>query len=94
MNRLCSTFCISMGIYGANRGYRASLASTTVRPVLTTHKIANSVMNGLLYSIPMYNFVPLVRLLNRIEIDKSQLDKTLFCEQYTEFGGAILYDTV
>lgn len=89
-SKLVSTFCVSMGMYGSSRGYRANKIPD--RQLLSI-RIGSSIMNGLLYSIPIYNLNAFVRLLNRIEIEHKQLDKTQYRDQYTEFDGSVLYDT-
>lgn len=91
--KIVSTFCVGMGMYGSSRGYRANRNSKVPQHQLLSTRIKSSIMNGLLYSIPIYNLNEFVRLLNRIEIGHKQLDKTLFREQYTEIDGSVLYET-
>lgn len=89
-SKLYSTFCISMGMYGINRGYR-SVKDTNK---LTLEKTGYSIMNGLLYVTPICNTVPLIRLLNRIEIEYYGFEKHLFEKEYTEFRGNKLFKMI
>lgn len=85
--KLYSTFCISMGMYGISRGYR----SVKDTKKLALEKTGYSIMNGLMYATPICNTIPFIRLLNRVEIEYYDLDKTYFGTEYTEFGGNKLF---
>lgn len=82
--RLLTTFCTGMGVYGFSRGYRSEIDG---RSKLTMDKISSSILNGMLYSIPIFNMYHFSRLLNRIEIEHKNLDPEKFKSEYKEIDG-------
>lgn len=83
-SRLLTTFCTGMGMYGFYRGYRSEIDG---RSKLTMDKISSSILNGMLYSIPIFNMYHFSRLLNRIEIEHKNLDPEKFKNEYKEIDG-------
>jgi hypothetical protein len=49
--------------------------------------------NALMYSAPIFNIWPLARLVDRLEIQYNELDKTHYKESFTELVGEC-YDTI
>lgn len=84
-SRSLTTFCTCMGMYGVSRGYRSEQFDGSCQ--LTTDKISSSVLNGLMYSVPIFNLYYLSKLLNRLEIEHKQLDPVKFRSEYKEING-------
>jgi hypothetical protein len=74
-----------MGMYGFSRGYRSE--NNDDRHTLIIDKVSSSIVNGLLYSVPIYNLYYFSKLLNRLEIEYKNLDKEDFCIEYREING-------
>jgi|Laugrespbdmm15sd_2_1035082.scaffolds.fasta_scaffold148235_1 hypothetical protein len=85
MSRLLTTFCTCMGMYGFSRGYRSE--QNLHRHKLIVDKVSSSIVNGLLYSVPIYNLYHFSKLLNRLEIEYKNLDPEKFEIEYTEING-------
>jgi hypothetical protein len=76
-----------MGIYGFSRGWRCQDND------LYGNKTFLGILNGICYMAPVYNVFPMMRTINRLQIDYQNLDKTKYKEQYTEICGGICNDT-
>lgn len=85
LKKLYPTFCVGMGVYGSYRGYRAKSQSEGHR--LTIDKFSLGIINGIMYAAPIANIWPTVKLLNRMEIEYKQLDKSLYKSNYEEIVG-------
>lgn len=84
-------FCSTMSVYGFSRGYRAHLIND--KELLTSDKIANATINSLLYAVPIVNIVPIIKLINRLEIEHKRLHKDDYKSSYSEFVGNCM-DTI
>lgn len=80
--------CLSMGGWGFSRGYRSNDNTKT----LTSEKLFISSTNAIMYATPIINFIPLIKLVDRMEIKYKNLDKENFKSSYKEFSG-VCYDT-
>lgn len=76
-------FCFIMSGYGFSRGFRAAQTENK----LTTDTIMSSCLNGLYCGTPIINIFPTIRLINRIEIEKRELDRNLYESEYKEMMG-------
>lgn len=85
LKKLYPTFCVSMGLYGSYRGYRAKHQGEDNR--LTIDKFTLGFVNGIIYAAPIVNIWPTVKLLNRMEIEYKQLNKDLYKSNYEEIVG-------
>ena len=90
-SRSLTTFCTCMGMYGFSRGYRSEQFDgrhkMITRHKLTTDRITTSVLNGMLYSVPIFNLYYVSKLLNRLEIEHRNLDPKEFPSEYREIDG-------
>jgi len=82
-------FCSTMSVYGFTRGYRVQYN----KELLTSDKIANATINSLLYAVPIVNIVPIIKLINRLEIEHKRLHKDDYKSSYSEFVGNCM-DTI
>lgn len=80
-NKVYFGFSIGMGMYGFSRGYRCK------ENKLYSDKIVCGTLNSIFYSAPIINIFPLYRLINRIEVEKRQLDKNKYLDIYKEVFG-------
>lgn len=88
ITKIFYTSNLLFGIYGFSREYRVK------KERFFTERVSMSILNGVIYNIPLYNIYYLAKLLNRFEIEKKNLDKTEYKDQYTEFFGNICYDKI
>lgn len=100
MNTFYKSYIVAsgiMGAYGFTRGVRAIhhfdkrenvyIQSTT----LIADRIVYGVVNGIMYTLPGWNIIALMRLANRMEIRIRNLNKSSFPFEYQEmFGGYCL----
>ena len=63
-------------MYGTSRGY----SSVKDTKKLALEKLV--IVNGLMYATPICNMISFIRLLNRVEIEYYDLDKTYFGTEY------------
>ncbi len=79
-----------IGVYGFTRGFRATyhFDRNEKRYVQSTYllgdRIVYAAMNGIMYTLPGWNIIALIRMMNRIEIYINDLDKTTFSFNYVE----------
>jgi len=92
-SRLYGGFCVSMGLYGFTRGYRSTPLSETSSKRLITDKLHAGFFNTLMYSAPVVNLWPFVRLINRLEIEYNGLEKQHYKDSFKELVGDC-YDTI
>lgn len=83
--KIYSGFCTISGIYGFSRGLRSQ--SWDNKDKLIVNKFIGSFVNGILYSIPIYNTIYLAQLINRIEIKYRNLDPEKYQSNYIELDG-------
>lgn len=80
-----------MGIYGFTRGYRSRSkfdnGDDNGDMNLMTYKMMYGMVNSILYMIPPWNIYYFTKLVNRIEIQKRGLDKTMYENEYNEHCG-------
>jgi len=104
LSKLFWGFNLSMGVYGAHRGYRSQRETlrkdgdytylyTDPRP-LTGDKITSAFVNGCFYSLPIFNLLMVHKLVNRLEIQKRGLKKDDYQENYSESFVGYCYDTI
>ena len=88
-SRSLTMFCTCMGMYGFSRGYRSENfdGRDKLTTKLTTTRITTSIINGVLYSAPIFNLYYFSKLLNRLEIEHKQLDPKEFPSEYREIDG-------
>lgn len=84
-------FSIGMSAYGFSRGLRAQ-ENDKYKP-LVIEKFTKAFYNSIFYIAPVFNILPTVRLLNRLEIEYKNLKKDEYKENYTEICGEC-YDTI
>lgn len=84
-------FCSTMSVYGFTRGYRVQEFCN--KELLTSDKITNATINSLLYAVPIVNIVPIIKLINRLEIEHKRLQKDDYKSSYSEFVGNCM-DTI
>jgi hypothetical protein len=85
LKKLYPTFCVGMGLYGSYRGYKSKPQGEY--HLLTIDKFSRGFINGIMYAAPVANIWPTVKLLNRVEIEYKQLDKSLYKSNYEEIVG-------
>ena len=82
------TINTGIGIYGFTRGYRSRLFYEEEDvPRLTINKITSGLLNGFIYMIPPWNIFFISKMINRIEIEKRNLDKNKYKDEYDEIVG-------
>ena len=91
LTKFYGTFCGTMGLYGFTRGYRCDIE--TNKPILTSEKYFNGLINGLYYATPIFNMSPTRKLLNRLEIEYKNFNKNNYKDNYTEITG-VCNDTI
>lgn len=74
-------FCSTMGIYGLSRGIRSDNENNKII------KFKNVLTNGILYSCPIVNIIPTYKLYNRIYLEKNNVLKKDYINQYKEYSG-------
>jgi tetrahydromethanopterin S-methyltransferase subunit E len=79
-----------MGLYGFSRGYRAQEPN---KIPLIGYSIMKGIQNGIIYVLPGWNIVSLLRLINRLEIHARGLNRENYPAEYMEIGG-YCFDTV
>lgn len=87
-------FCIGVGVYGFTRGYRSDRKfnnSSESNKRLIGDKISNGLENGLIYTVIPFPFC--LRLINRIDIKLSNVDKKEYDTSYAEVTGYCM-DTI
>lgn len=77
----------SLGVYGFSRGYRAGSKYEPNHERLTSNKILGGTINSIFYMIPPWNIFYVTKLLNRIEIEYKNLDKSLYKSEYEDLIG-------
>lgn len=77
----------SLGLYGFSRGYRSSSTYNVDNEKLTSNKILDGTINSIFYMIPPWNLYNVTKLLNRIEIEYRNLDKSLYNSEYEDLTG-------
>jgi hypothetical protein len=89
LSRLYKGYSILMFGYGFTRGYRSDHND------LITGKFIMGIFNGSIYSIPGFNVLSTINLLNRIEIKYRNYDKfdKKYKSNYEELIG-YCYDTI
>ena len=86
--------------YGFTRGYRSinmrekpkELREIKIEP-LFTEKVIRGFCNGMAYGLPIYNISMGLKLVNRLEISFSNLDKKNYISSYEELTG-LCEDTI
>lgn len=81
-----------MSVYGFSRGYRSDVKEIKTKS-LFTHKIMRGFSNGVIYGLPIWNIPMILKLVDRIEIKFSNLNKKDNIYSYEEFTG-ICEDTI
>lgn len=77
----------SLGAYGFSRGYRSGSKYEPNHERLTSHKILDGTINSIFYMIPPWNLYYVTKLLNRMEIEYKNLDKSLYKSAYEDLTG-------
>jgi len=85
LGRVYSGFCVGMGIYGYTRGFRSEYKNNSKK--LITEKLSGGLFNALFYAAPIVNLWPTLRLIDRLEIEYKNLDKTKYKGAYQELVG-------
>jgi len=74
----------TMGLYGFYRGF--NVESKDKIPLITD-RFVYGILNGIIYTNPITNVMPMYRLVNRLEIKVRGLDKNQYKENYEEIVG-------
>jgi hypothetical protein len=82
-SRAYTGFTLGMTAYGFNRGYRCE----EYKDALYLEKILAGVVNSTMYTAPGVNLFAFSKLINRIEIEYRNLDKTKHSDNYKELVG-------
>lgn len=64
-HKLYKSYCFMMGVYGFSRGFRVENIDSL------TEKLMSATVVGTIYTIPVINILPTIRLYNRITLKES-----------------------
>lgn len=87
-------YSIGMGLYGITRGYRSEPKQQGVSPPLLADRVVLSIANGFVYSLPGWNVVHMLKLVNRMEIRMRGWNPADYPLSYEECMMAHCSDTI